>query len=542
MKKINKKMQGFITIIVLLLTINSCTKNASVNPPPPLPTVTNVQPKNPKPGDVVTITGTSFGTAIGDVKITIGTQVMVITVVSDTEIKFTLPTGVTAGDIAVYIKGIVAVNTDPQKAAITPQPATSLLATITAINPTNGKVGDIVTISGTNFGTAVTDNVFKFNGIAATITAATSTTLTTTVPATATTGVVTLSVKGATTVTGPTFTVNTSTGGSGSTPPYITIVSGNATFTKIATASSAIGAMIIDKPNNTLYYSDYNYFVASHVGTLYKLKLDGSAPEQLSTDTRINTIIGIATDAAGNVYAAASLDNLNNKANIYKIDATTKDVSVIANNVIFGGGSGSRNFFVDTKGNLWLSYFKRLNISTGQFEQVGSPIYQSYSSGASYQGDDIYVEDGSICGNGCTGGNIGYVKFNLLSGKGTRTDFTLKTLFEQDYSKLTTDPHSESYNISTRYCIDGNENFYAIYPTAGDVASSGMDYFIIRKTKNGNVGASTLLTKFYTTPPSTTSQIVYQSPNATTALMLQSDAIGSLYLKCNGKEIVKITY
>jgi hypothetical protein len=87
----------------------------------PTPVVANVQSKNPLPGDVVTITGTNFCTTLTDVKVTIGTQVITITSVSATEIKFTLPSGIIAGDIAVAIKNIVIANTDPQKATNTPQ-------------------------------------------------------------------------------------------------------------------------------------------------------------------------------------------------------------------------------------------------------------------------------------------------------------------------------------------------------------------------------------------------------------------------------------
>ncbi len=158
--------------IVFALAFVSCKKDSQTKQPDVvLPSVTNVQPKNPMPGDVVTITGTGFGAAATDVKVTIGTQNITITSVTDTEIKFTLPAGITAGDIAVAIKNVIANNIDPQKATITPQPAPVPVATITALNPTSGKVADVVTITGTNFSTTITDNVVKFNGVTATMTA-----------------------------------------------------------------------------------------------------------------------------------------------------------------------------------------------------------------------------------------------------------------------------------------------------------------------------------------------------------------------------------
>jgi YD repeat-containing protein len=59
---------------------------------------------------------------------------------------------------------------------------------ILAFTPTTGAVGAPVTISGTGFSATPSQNALSFNGVAATVTASTPTQLTTTVPATATTG------------------------------------------------------------------------------------------------------------------------------------------------------------------------------------------------------------------------------------------------------------------------------------------------------------------------------------------------------------------
>ena len=63
---------------------------------------------------------------------------------------------------------------------------------ISGFIPTSGPVGTSVTIFGSGFNTTAASNVVKFNGVAATVTTATATTLTVTVPTGATTG--TLSV------------------------------------------------------------------------------------------------------------------------------------------------------------------------------------------------------------------------------------------------------------------------------------------------------------------------------------------------------------
>ncbi|HZX72997.1 MAG TPA: CHRD domain-containing protein [Cyclobacteriaceae bacterium] len=67
--------------------------------------------------------------------------------------------------------------------------------TITSFTPNNGVSTATVTITGTNFSATPADNVVKFNGTAATVTASTATTLTATVPAGATSGTISVTVK-----------------------------------------------------------------------------------------------------------------------------------------------------------------------------------------------------------------------------------------------------------------------------------------------------------------------------------------------------------
>jgi hypothetical protein len=64
-----------------------------------------------------------------------------------------------------------------------------------------------VTITGTNFSTVVTENVVTFNGVAATVSAATATELKVTVPVGATTGKLTIVKDGFTTTTQDDFTI-----------------------------------------------------------------------------------------------------------------------------------------------------------------------------------------------------------------------------------------------------------------------------------------------------------------------------------------------
>ena len=81
--------------------------------------------------------------------------------------------------------------------------------TVTGFTPTSGTVGASVVITGTNFSTTAADNAVKFNGTAATVTAASATQLTTTVPTGATTGNITVRVDNQTATSASSFTVST---------------------------------------------------------------------------------------------------------------------------------------------------------------------------------------------------------------------------------------------------------------------------------------------------------------------------------------------
>lgn len=66
--------------------------------------------------------------------------------------------------------------------------------TLTSFTPAFGSAGTTVTISGTNFSATISDNLVRFNGALASITASTPTSITTTVPASTTSGFITVQV------------------------------------------------------------------------------------------------------------------------------------------------------------------------------------------------------------------------------------------------------------------------------------------------------------------------------------------------------------
>lgn len=86
---------------------------------------------------------------------------------------------------------------------------TSATKSILQFTPSSGPIGTPVTIYGTGFSATPTSNTVKFNGTTATVATASTTVLTTTVPAGATTGTISVKVAGITATSAAVFTVGT---------------------------------------------------------------------------------------------------------------------------------------------------------------------------------------------------------------------------------------------------------------------------------------------------------------------------------------------
>lgn len=78
---------------------------------------------------------------------------------------------------------------------------------IFSFSPSQGSVGQTVTIQGQNFSATPSSNTVKFNGTTATVTAASTSQLTTTVPVGATTGAISVTVGTSTATSSSNFTV-----------------------------------------------------------------------------------------------------------------------------------------------------------------------------------------------------------------------------------------------------------------------------------------------------------------------------------------------
>lgn len=152
--------------------------------------ITAITPQGAFVGSEVTISGEYFSPK-ADNSVSFGGMDATIIHANLTEITVIIP-GVTPG---ATVDVIVTSDGEPSN-SLSYTTGIPVIPVLTSLDPSSGKVGSSVVITGTNFGSAVSDNVVKFNGAEAVVTNVTATTVTATVPAGATTGEVTVTVDG----------------------------------------------------------------------------------------------------------------------------------------------------------------------------------------------------------------------------------------------------------------------------------------------------------------------------------------------------------
>src|SRR6266513_2912060 len=250
------------------------------------PTITSFTPGSGPVGASVTINGTNFTGA--SAVLFNGTSAS-FTVGSATAITATVPAGATSGPISVTTSDGTA-SSAASFTVINPP-------TISSFTPGSGPVGTSVTISGTNFTGA---SAVLFNG---------TTAITTTVPAGATSGPISVTTPGGTASSAASFTVGDTT------PPTVTIdqaagqadptnslpINFTAVFSKPVSGFTGAGVTISGTAGGT------KTATVSGGPTIYTVAVSGMT----TSGTVIATIAaGMATDAAGNLNTAStSTDN-----------------------------------------------------------------------------------------------------------------------------------------------------------------------------------------------------------------------------------------
>jgi hypothetical protein len=196
----NKKRHAllrFIAIALLAIAVSCKDDNDEIA----IPEITAFTPDSDVPGADVTIHGKNFSDQSGENIVAFNGAAATITVASSTQLVVTTPANVTTGKITVTVNGRTA--TSATDYIVLPPPM------ITGFSPSIGAPGVSVVITGENFLTTAASNIVTFNGKATTVTNATGTSLTVTVPAEATTGKITVGIGSGTVTSADDFEVCT---------------------------------------------------------------------------------------------------------------------------------------------------------------------------------------------------------------------------------------------------------------------------------------------------------------------------------------------
>lgn len=194
-----KNFYSLLIVSLLFIIVSGCLSENDLEVSAPV--ISSFSPTSGSVGTTVIIYGSNFSTIAANNIVKFNGTTAVVIGATTTQLTTTVPTGVTSGAISVTIDSKTATSADN----FTVTTPTTL--SISGFSPASGVVGTTVLISGTNFSTIASENIVKFNGTNALVSAATSTQLTVTVPAGATTGNVSVNVGLNTVISSTVYTV-----------------------------------------------------------------------------------------------------------------------------------------------------------------------------------------------------------------------------------------------------------------------------------------------------------------------------------------------
>jgi len=189
---------GVITVATNGLTCASSSNFTFVPDAVNKPIITGIAPQKAAVGETVTLTGTGF---TGVTEVTVGgADAPAFTVASDTTITVKVPAAATSGFI--FVANALGSNSSPS--------AFTVIPSITALSSLSGKVDAVITITGTGFSdpnSSGNSTLVFGSGPNASFIVVNPNTITATVPAGATTGVVTFTTFGSAAASTDIFTV-----------------------------------------------------------------------------------------------------------------------------------------------------------------------------------------------------------------------------------------------------------------------------------------------------------------------------------------------
>lgn len=190
---------GKITVTANGQTVTSTTDFTVTTLPAPV--IYGFTPSGTWVGNTVTISGVNFSTTPANNVVKFNGVAAVVSSATANNLVVKVPSGATTGPITVTTNTLTSTS---DTFVVTPAP----MPAITSFTPGSGRAGTVVTITGSNFNPDKTADIVKFfSGVTATVTNASTTSLTVTVPAGSATGPIQVTSWGNTATSGASFTV-----------------------------------------------------------------------------------------------------------------------------------------------------------------------------------------------------------------------------------------------------------------------------------------------------------------------------------------------
>jgi sugar lactone lactonase YvrE len=275
---------------IVIIAFEGCKKNGNT---PPTATISGFSPMADTIGATITLTGSNFSTPSANDIVKFNGVTSTVLSATSTELTVKVPFGATSGAITVTING----------QAITSSGTFTVLGpTITDFSPSISGIGYPVVINGTNFSPDTNSNTVTINGSTARVTAASNNQLTVIVPPNASSGQITISVRGQVVNSSSNISIKkltvTTIAGSG-TPGY---------SDGTGTGASFHGPWgIVGDGNGNYYVADaYNNRIrkvtaAGVVTTISGTNFQGNIGGPVATAT-FGAPFGIAMDSHGNLF------------------------------------------------------------------------------------------------------------------------------------------------------------------------------------------------------------------------------------------------
>jgi hypothetical protein len=193
------------------------------------PVVNEFSPDSGIVGTIVTISGSNFSEIPSNNIVKFNSTTATVSSATPASLVVEVPSGASTGNVSVTTNGKTGTSAGDFIVVGSPE--------ITTISPSFGLPGQTITVTGKNFSSTVSENVVMFDALAATISAASETTLVVVVPAEAKTGKIKITVHGMTAtstedfVIPPTVTTFAPTSGIVGSDVTITGTSFSTTFT-----------------------------------------------------------------------------------------------------------------------------------------------------------------------------------------------------------------------------------------------------------------------------------------------------------------------